>query len=441
MARRPSTPVRIAALAPLVLVLASCAPGGTGGDDGDDPGAATGAGGEVTGVEDMTKEDVEGKTLDYLYFTDGPDQAATEELISAFEEEYGATVNLEIVPYADLETTLQARLSGGQAPDLARLTATAPFHGDLLDLTPYVGEDYPETFIEGLRPAMEHEDELIAVPSDLTMNGPFVHVGLFEEAGVDLPDPEDPWTWEEMVQAATEVQDATGTEFAFAMDKSGHRLSTILSQNGANLVDAEGGVLDAALAAEALQPLTTMIEEGTSPRDFWLDSGTKYAGANEVFLAEQTPVYLSGNWQVAQFETNAEFDWAVAPNPCMAECGGFPGGKFMAGFAETDEPALTALFIHYMNTAESQRQFVDASNFLPTRANLVQEGVDYTQRPEDMAVFLEDITRTPEEAYASAYSPEFSAAATEFVEAYAKVVAGQTDLPAAMEELAGVLDG
>lgn len=440
MARRTTmrTRLALAGAAPLALILASCAPGGT--EDPEEP-ADGGATEEAVSVEDMTKEDVEGKSIDYLYFTDGPDQAATEELISAFEEEYGVTVNLEIVPYADLETTLQARLSGGEAPDVARLTATAPFYGDLLDLTPYVGEDYPDTFIEGLRPAMEHEEEIIAVPSDLTMNGFFVNVEQFEEAGVDLPDPAEPWTWEEMMEAATTVQDAAGTEFAFAMDKSGHRLSTVLSQNGTYLVDAEGGVLDPALATEALQPLTTMIEEGTSPRDFWLDSGTKYAGANEVFLAQQAPVYLSGNWQVAQFDSNAQFEWSAAPNPCLAECGGFPGGKFMAGFADTDEPALTALFIHHMNDAEQQGQFVDASNFLPTRVDLVEEGVDYGKRPEDMAVFLEDITRTPPAAYASAYSPEFAAAANEFLEAYAEVVAGQAELSEAMEDLSSTLGG
>lgn len=126
----------MAVLAPLALVLASCAPTGAGDAGGEDDGTAEFDGAaEATSVENLTREDVEGASIDYLYFTDGPDQAVTEELITAFEEEYGATV-------------------------------------DLLDLTPYVGEDYLETFIEGLRPPMEHEGQIIAVPSDLTMNGP-----------------------------------------------------------------------------------------------------------------------------------------------------------------------------------------------------------------------------------------------------------------------------
>lgn len=431
------TRLTLVVAAPLSLALISCAPGGTGGSGG---GGDDTAPEDAQSVEDITREDVEGSSLDYLYFTDGPDQAATEELISAFEEEYGVTVNLEIVPFGDLETTLQARLSGGQAPDLARLTALAPFDGDLLDLTPYVGEDYPDTFLEGTRPAMrDSKDRLVAVPSDLTMNGYFVNVDQFEAAGVDLPDPDDPWSWDEMMESALAVQESAGTEYAFAMDKSGHRLSTLLSQNGTYLVDLEEGVLDADLATEALGPLVEMIDEGTSPLDFWLDSGTRYQGANEVFLAQQTPVYLSGNWQVAQFDENVDFTWAAAPNACMSECGGFPGGKFMAGFSDTDEPALTALFIHWMNSAESQESFVNAANFLPTRTDLVDQGVDYDQRPDDMSVFLEDVARTPEGAYTSTYSPLFAAAATDFVDAFATVVAGNTELSEAMQDLADSL--
>lgn len=424
----------LAAAAPVALVLGACAPGG-GGNGGAEPV-------ESVDVTTLTREDVEGTSIDYLYFTDGPDQQATEALIESFTEEYGVTVTLEVVPYANLETTLQARLSGGQAPDVARLTALAPFDGDLLDLAPFLGEDYPSTFIEGAQVAMTNGDgELVAIPSDLTMNGPFVNTDLFAEAGVEVPAVDDPWTWEEMVTAATTVQQETGTEYAFAIDKSGHRLSTLLSQNNTFLVDIEGGVLEADQATEALRPLTDMIAKGTSPADFWLDSGTRYAGANQVFLAEQTPVYLSGNWQVAQFAENAQFEWAAAPNPCMAECGGFPGGKFMVGFSQTDEPEATALFLHYMNTAEAQEQFVTASNFLPTRQDLVDEGVEYDQRPDDMAVFLEDLRRTPEAAFSSAYSPEFAPAAEEFVQAYAEVVAGKQDLAEAMESLASTVNG
>ena len=57
----------------------------------------------------------------------------------------------------------------------------------------------------------------------------------------------------------------------------------------------------------------------------------------QVFLAQQAPVYLLGNWQVAQFDANAEFGWRTTANPTLSSGGGFPGGNFMVGFSAGPE--------------------------------------------------------------------------------------------------------
>lgn len=428
MARGIRIPARLLMAVSATALLAACAPGAI---EGDGTQAQ-----EPLEVESVDPAEFAGKTLDYVYFTDGPDEQATRELVADFEEEYDVTVNLEILPYADLVTSVQARLSGGNAPDVVRLTGLTDFRGDLLDLRRYLGEDYPDEFLPGpLTGAIGDGGEMLAVPSDLTLNGPFVNVDMFEEAGVDLPDPDDPWTWEEMMDSAAEVQEATGAEHAFAMDKSGHRVSTVLSQHGTTLVADGESTLDAQKAEEALTPLVEMMDDGRMPRDFWLGSGSRYEGANEIFLAQQAPVYLSGNWQVGQFAANAEFDWAAAPNPCAEECGGFPGGKYMAALSESSDPALAAEFVRFMNTAENQQTFITAGGFLPTRADLTEQGVTYPERQEDMDVFLQDLARTPEVGYAAAADPAFTGAATELVNEISEVVAGTKDLPAAVADL------
>lgn len=278
--------------------------------------------------------------------------------------------------------------------------------------------------------------EMIAVPSDLTMNGPFINVEMFEEAGVDLPDTENPWTWEEMLTAAKEVQEATGSSYAFAMDKSGHRVSTILSQYGTALLDGDGWALDKGKAVEALQPLVDMMADDTMPRDFWLGSGSRYEGANEIFLAGETPIYLSGSWQVGQFVANAEFEWAAAPNPCADECGGFPGGKFMAALSESKNPELAAEFVRFVNSTENQEHFASVSGNLPTRADLAESGVEYEADAQAaMDVFIADLNRTPSFGYEANSRPAFGASATALVEQISEVVAGNKDLATAMDDL------
>ena len=415
------------ALGASALLIAGCAPGQIEDDSPQD-------------VQSANPEDFAGKTLTYMYFTDGPDEEATRQLIGEFEAKYDVTVELEVLPYADLVTSTLNRLSGGNAPDVARLTGLTDFRDDLLVLDPYLGEDYSAEFLEGPTQAVFNDaDEMIAVPSDLTMNGPFINLDLFEQAGVSIPDE---WTWDEMLTAAKEVKEATGTPYAFAMDKSGHRLSTILSQYGTYLLDADGNALDIDIAEQALQPIVDMMATDDMSADFWLGSGSRYTGANEMFLAGETPIYLSGNWQVAQFTNNATFDWDVAPNPCADNCGGFPGGKFMVAFEQSENPALAAEFLRYMNDAESQETFVTVAGALPTRSDLSETGVTYLDDKAQTAmdVFLADLLVTPDQGFASNANPAFGPSAIELVNSLSLVVAGETDLRSALTSLSGKID-
>ncbi|MEX0152743.1 sugar ABC transporter substrate-binding protein [Microbacterium sp. LMI1-1-1.1] len=391
-------------------------------------------------VQSMDPADFAGKTLTYMYFTDGPDEQATRDLVAQFEQQYDVTVDLEILPYADMVTSTLNRLSGGNAPDVARLTSLTDFRDDLLELDPYLGDDYADQFLPGPLEAVRSDDgALLAVPSDLTMNGPFVNLDLFERAGVPVPEK---WTWDEMIAAATQVKEATGTPYAFAMDKSGHRLSTVLSEYGTYLLGPDGNALDVDTAVEALQPLVDMMADDDMPADFWLGSGSRYAGANEIFLSGDAPVYLSGNWQVAQFAKNAGFSWAVAPNPCAEQCGGFPGGKFMAAFRESENPALAAEFLRFMNDTEHQETFVATAGALSTRKDLSETGVTYADPVTQTAMdtFRADLLITPEAGFASNANPAFAAAATDLVEAVSLVVSGQTDLRSALTTLDGQID-
>ncbi|OYO13730.1 sugar ABC transporter substrate-binding protein [Enemella evansiae] len=377
--------------------------------------------------------------LTYLYFTDGPDEQATRDLIAKYEKEKGVKVNLEIVPFANLDQSLQARLTGDNAPDVARLATLTNVKTQLLDLNQFQKSELDGKFIPGVDKWTTGDNgERLAVPSDLTMNGPFVNTDMFRKAGVEPPTKDKPWkSWQEMVDAAKKVQAANNTENAVAMDVSGHRFSTMLSQYGTNLIGPDGKSvgLDDAKTTAMLTDFANWNNDGTMPKDLTLQAGSKYKAANEIFLAQQVPVYISGNWQVAAFAKNAKFGWQAVPNPCQERCGGFPGGKFMAAFKKSKNPALAAEFVTWMNSQENQKQMDAQANFLPTRTDLVDATIDYKVRSDDMQVFKDDISETPEDTYASAYSPAFTNAAKGFVSETANVLAGKEQPAGATQKL------
>lgn len=406
-----------AAVMVVASTLAACSPGGGS------------SGGNANQAED--------KNLTYVYFTDGPDEQATRGLIAEFEKQTGAKINLQIVPFANLEQTLQARLSGDNVPDVARLTDIDPFRSDLLDLNKFEKSALDGTFIDGAKSYVTGKNgELLAVPSDLTMNGPLVNVDQFRKANVTLPDPKKPWTWPEMIDAAKKVQAANKTEYAIAMDVSGHRFSTMLSQFGTTFFTEDNKVaMDKAKATAAIKQFADLNASGAMPKDLWLQAGSKYKAANEIFLAQQVPVYISGNWQVSAFDKSAKFTWQAAPNPCQDRCGGYPGGKFMASFSKSKHQKFAAQFIAWMNSADSQRKMCQQAAFLPTRKDLINSGIDFPIRSTDMNVFLGDVKQTPPDTYANSYNPAFSATAKATVAELAKVLAGKETPEAAVDAI------
>jgi len=408
----------------LLWALTACAPG---------PVASPSGGGNAAAPSGGTIDysTFKGKKITYLYFTDGPDEAATRGLLKEFETKSGGTVDLQIIPYADLQQSLQARLSGGNAPDAGRLSDIEPFKGDLLDLHGYLGKDYEKEFLAGPTKSVLRDGKLLGVPNDLTINGPFVNVDQFKKAGVEIPTKG--WKWDELVAAAKKVQAANNTEAGIAIDKSPHRLSTVLSQYGTTYVEGTTNSLDETKGTAAVNLLLGLIKDGTMSKDFWIESGSKYKGANDMFLAGQVPVYISGNWQVAQFATAAKFAWATVPNPCAERCGGFPGGKFTVAFQQSKEPAMAAALVQFLNSKESQEKMDQQSMWLPTRNDLVKSGLKYPARTDDMKVFIADIDKTPANTYDSVASPAFSACGTPLLKEFAKAVAGQQDAAAVVK--------
>jgi alpha-1,4-digalacturonate transport system substrate-binding protein len=245
---------KIAALCAVVLAtsLSACAPGSPQSD------AAPSAPASV----DFNS--FKGQTLTYVYFTDGPDEQATKDMIAKFEAATGAKVNLQIVPFANLATSLQARLSAGNAPEVARVTDWHPYADKEVDFKQYFGSSYPSEFASGAAAtAMDSAGRMLAVPSDVTINGPMINVDAFKKAGVPVPAK---WTWDELVADAKKVAAANNMPYAFAIDKSGNRLSTVLSQFGTVMIGPDGkNALDKDKAAKALTFFTDLVK-ATSPR-------------------------------------------------------------------------------------------------------------------------------------------------------------------------------
>lgn len=325
------------------------------------------------------------------------------------EENPGKTVNLEVVPYQSMVESLPVQLASGEGPDAAIVTDLGGLSRYYLDLTPYVdpatfNENFEQT-LQWLRGGDADSAAINGMPTSLTVNGGYVNLTLFKQAGVAVP--EEGATWQDWAAATREVAEATGTEFAMEMDRSGHRFASLAISHGAELVSEDGKpVVDDGLRA-AIEQFVEWHQDGTMPMDLWgAVGGATHRELFSDFLNANTVLYFGGSWTLSQMdqEVGDLFDWKVIPAPCgPSSCTVMPGGGALVAFQHTDQPELVGEFINYLAQPENLSQVLAAAVEIPAATTLIESGIEYPgaseRTQEALATFIAQIPKMAPAAY------------------------------------------
>lgn len=324
--------------------------------------------------------------LRFMCYQDGAECDAWAAAFAGFEAENpGITVAVDVVPYQAIIESLPVQLEVGEGPDLARITDYGGLARFLLDVRPHVADPdgiearYSQS-LAWSRVGDNAADGIYHIVDQLTATGGFANATLFEQAGVDIPPPGS--TWAQWAEAARAVRDATGVDFALAIDRTGHRFAAPAMSYGAALFGADGEALliDDGFRAWA-QQFVAWHEDGTFARDVWAGAGGgSYQDAAAEFINANLVMYYSGSWQIGRFgrDIGDAFDWVATGGICgPAACTGMPGGAGIAGFTRTAHPEAVGRLIEYIARDDVQAQVLARTRNLPANANLQAQGVAY----------------------------------------------------------------
>ena len=136
-------------------------------------------------------------------------------------------------PYGELPAKLITMSAGGQPPDGSsidnvRIQEMAR-RGLLEDLDPWIksaGIDYMDDFIQARLEQQRVDGKLFALPVDLGSSAIYLNLPMFEEKGVDLPDPS--WTYDDVIEISNKL----------TADKAGNNPSS--SNFDENNIDTHG---------------------------------------------------------------------------------------------------------------------------------------------------------------------------------------------------------
>ena len=329
---------------------------------------------ETEAVEEPVAEAVE---LRFMYYADGNEADVMQPLLDQFmAENEDITVVLDVVPYQTIDEQLPVQVEAGQGPDMARITNFAAFSGKLLDLRELVSDPdyYTANFPAPILEAMGYG----GFPDAFTVTGPYVNKTLFDQAEIEIPG--EGTTWAEWTDLTKQVAEATGTEYAIGIDRTGHRVAGPAMSMGATLIDENGNfTIDTQGFRDFAELLKSWQDEDLMPEELWL-TGDSMNNCVDWFKPAGMVMCMSGSWQINGLASDIgdAFDWVVVPNP-TGEGGstGVAGGSAVAAFADTENPEAVARLMEFLYSPEVYSTFSANTLALPAQKDVAETGVEF----------------------------------------------------------------
>lgn len=336
-----------------------------------------------------------------------------ETLVSAFESEH-PDIDVELVAIANKDDHL-ARLAtsfaGGEPPDvfLVNFREFSQFvvrgamepAGPLLEESGLDPADYYEQPIE----AFTFDGSLQCWPQNISSLVVYYNTGLFEQAGVDPPEPG--WSFDDFRATALALREAANAGVleqdvdALGIDPGIIRIAPFVWSNGGDVVDdlerPTRFTLDAPEAREALGSVVALVRE-----DEVMPSEEEIASQDleTRFAAGKLGMFLSSRRDTPVFREQLQLRWDVAGLPATEEPASILHSDaycFSRG-AESLDDAVT--FAGYALGDEGQTITALGGRTVPSLRSVATSGafLDPVQPPESSQVFLDAIPllrRTP----------------------------------------------
>lgn len=350
--------------------------------------AAAAAALALTGCSSGGSSETGERSITFMGWGSPQEVAVFEDMIAQYEDAYPeVSVEYITVPAADFGTKLQTMIASNDIPDVFYLTPenVMPWAdaGIIADLSDFVADNeiFDESNVwekaidmyryDGTTPG---EGAIYGLPKDI---GPFAlayNKDLFDQAGITAPDPDDPWDWNEFVDAAKAITSGEGADKVYG--SAPYSLESAVWSNGADWLNADHTkvtVTDPAFV-EALQWVADLgLVHGVVPSNEEESS----LGSFQRFINGQIGMMGIGPWSQGQFWAEIDFEWDLMPWPVSPNTGEHAVWYGGIGFAvansseHTEDAANLAAFLAF--NEDAQRTNMEQGQAVP---NLIDMTMD-----------------------------------------------------------------
>ncbi len=358
------------------------------------------------------------KTVTFMTWASDAEASAFKRLASAFEAaNSGVTVDLKIVPYAEMFTGVDAQLQAGTAPDVFRVDyPTMGLYSStdqLLDLTGHLDSTLTSDFIPALYQAVQFDGKPYGVPHQTDTTCIVYQPAMLQAAGItSVPDSlGSAWSWSEFSDVANKLKASLGADVApFAYDwqaAGAYRWLTWLFEAGGKLLesDLKTAAIVGAPGTKALEFTRSFFENE------WVPKNTSIKGAypDTVFISEKIAMSFVGDFLLPGIDDGVKnkFEWKATFQPQDARASSDLGGNALVATQQASDPDLAAEFLRFMVSADNMSAFCEEAVELPTLQSLVGEKLNYATRPDLMPIFAQQATTMTADDVAQVTVPFF----------------------------------
>jgi multiple sugar transport system substrate-binding protein len=337
-------------------------------------------------------------TLTMTWWGNDTRLANTEAIIEAFEAEHpNITIEPSYSDYSGYWDKLATQTAANDTPDIMQMDeiylSTYASQGILLDL----GAQGDAISLDGIpESAVESgtvDGTLYSLASGAAAYAFVANEGLFEAAGVEIPDDES-WTWDDFAEITQQLSAAGGGATwgfgsSFGYDEGSLRLW--LRQQGETLFGADGEVAASEESvASFFAYLKGLIDSGSTPPASTLQEG-QGVGLSETFLAtNRVAVGSFFNSQLSALTDASGSNLQLLKFPESEGTYFLKPSAFWVGSSRTEHPEAVAQFIDFMVNSDEVGDIQLTERGIPLNENVRAHIADQLSEIDQEAIAFMD---------------------------------------------------
>ena len=300
---------------------------------------------------------------------DSNQEPGLKKIMDDFTKKTGVEVDIQVTPWKDYWTMLEAATTGGEMPDVFwmhsdQIATYAQYDDILLNLSDKIEKsdkidlaNYPESIVNIYQ---NDKGDQLALPKDIDTCAVWYNKTMFDEAGVEYPSAD--WTWDDFREIAKKLTNPEKNQYGTAITPGAYQeswYSTIYAYGGEVLSeDKKTSGFDNPKTIEGMQVIENIIKDGSMPEYSVLSEN----GTSTLMESGTVAMTFQGSWMVSEMANNdyIKENCDIAPLPKGPEgTKSITNGLGWAASAQGEHTEEAWQLIEYLGSKEAQTKQAD----------------------------------------------------------------------------------